>query len=183
GYHRSRGDVDRDVCLIPSSAHGTNAASAVMCGMRVVVVATDEHGNVDMADLEAKIDEHADRLSALMITYPSTFGVYEETVSDICEMVHQAGGQVYVDGANMNALVGLAQPGKFGADVSHLNLHKTFCIPHGGGGPGIGPVGVRAHLQPYLAGHHLHGSAAPVGPLSAAPHGSAGILAISWVYV
>ena len=143
GYHRSRGDVDRDVCLIPSSAHGTNAASAVMCGMRVVVVATDPHGNVDIADLEAKIAEHADRLAALMITYPSTLRRLRGDGSDICEMIHQAGGQVYVDGANMNALVGLAQPGKFGADVSHLNLHKTFCIPHGGGGPGIGPVGVR----------------------------------------
>jgi glycine dehydrogenase len=186
GYHRSRGDVERDVCLIPSSAHGTNAASAVMCGMRVVVVATDEHGNVDMADLEAKIAEHADRLSALMITYPSTFGVYEETVSDICEMVHEAGGQVYVDGANMNALVGLAQPGKFGADVSHLNLHKTFCIPHGGGGPGIGPVGVRGHLRPFLPNHPLQPAAGPSsgpGPVSAAPWGSAGILPISWAYI
>jgi glycine dehydrogenase len=186
GYHRSRGDVDRDVCLIPSSAHGTNAASAVMCGMRVVVVATDPHGNVDIADLEAKIAEHADRLAALMITYPSTFGVYEETVSDICEMIHQAGGQVYVDGANMNALVGLAQPGKFGADVSHLNLHKTFCIPHGGGGPGIGPVGVRSHLRPFLPNHPLQPAAGPAtgpGPVSAAPWGSAGILPISWAYI
>jgi glycine dehydrogenase len=186
GYHRSRGDLDRDVCLIPSSAHGTNAASAVMCGMRVVVVATDEHGNVDMSDLKAKIDEHADHLAALMITYPSTFGVYEETVSDICEMVHQAGGQVYVDGANMNALVGLAQPGKFGADVSHLNLHKTFCIPHGGGGPGIGPIGVRGHLRPFLPNHPLQPAAGPAsgpGPVSAAPWGSAGILPISWAYI
>ncbi len=186
GYHRSRGDVDRDVCLIPSSAHGTNAASAVMCGMRVVVVATDPHGNVDMADLEAKIAEHAEHLAALMITYPSTFGVYEETVSDICEMIHQAGGQVYVDGANMNALVGLAQPGKFGADVSHLNLHKTFCIPHGGGGPGIGPVGVRSHLRPFLPNHPLQPAAGPAtgpGPVSAAPWGSAGILPISWAYI
>src|SRR6478672_8656498 len=186
GYHRSRGDVDRDVCLIPSSAHGTNAASAVMCGMRVVVVATDDHGNVDMPDLEAKIDEHADHLAALMITYPSTFGVYEETVSDICEMVHQAGGQVYVDGANMNALVGLAQPGKFGADVSHLNLHKTFCIPHGGGGPGIGPIGVRGHLRPFLPNHPLQPAAGPAsgpGPVSAAPWGSASILPISWAYI
>ena len=170
GYHRSRGDVDRNVCLIPSSAHGTNAASAVMCGMRVVVVATDPHGNVDIADLEAKIAEHADHLAALMITYPSTFGVYEETVSDICEMIHQAGGQVYVDGANMNALVGLAQPGKFGADVSHLNLHKTFCIPHGGGGPGIGPVGVRSHLRPFLPNHPLQPAAGPSrGPVPSRP--------------
>ena len=186
GYHRSRGDVDRNVCLIPSSAHGTNAASAVMCGMRVVVVATDPHGNVDIADLEAKIAEHADHLAALMITYPSTFGVYEETVSDICEMIHQAGGQVYVDGANMNALVGLAQPGKFGADVSHLNLHKTFCIPHGGGGPGIGPVGVRNHLRPFLPNHPLQPAAGPStgpGPVAAAPWGSAGILPISWAYI
>ena len=186
GYHRSRGDDERNVCLIPSSAHGTNAASAVMCGMRVVVVATDPHGNVDIADLEAKIAEHREHLAALMITYPSTFGVYEETVSDICEMIHQAGGQVYVDGANMNALVGLAQPGKFGADVSHLNLHKTFCIPHGGGGPGIGPVGVRNHLRPFLPNHPLQPAAGPStgpGPVSAAPWGSAGILPISWAYI
>ena len=186
GYHRSRGDDHRDVCLIPSSAHGTNAASAVMCGMRVVVVATDEHGNVDLADLEGKIAEHAARLAALMITYPSTFGVYEESVGDICEQVHAAGGQVYVDGANMNALVGLAQPGKFGADVSHLNLHKTFCIPHGGGGPGIGPVAVRAHLRPFLPNHPLQPAAGPAsgpGPVSAAPWGSAGILPISWAYI
>jgi glycine dehydrogenase len=186
GYHRSRGDTGRDVCLIPSSAHGTNAASAVMAGMRVVVVATDDHGNVDLEDLEQKIDDHRDALAALMITYPSTFGVYEETVGEICAKVHAAGGQVYVDGANMNALVGLAQPGKFGADVSHLNLHKTFCIPHGGGGPGVGPVAVRAHLRPFLPNHPLQAAAGPAsgpGPVSAAPWGSAGILPIPWAYI
>ncbi len=192
GYHHGRGDVGRDVCLIPSSAHGTNAASAVMAGMRVVVVACTEAGDVDLDDLRAKIAEHGDRLAALMITYPSTFGVYEETVSEICALVHDAGGQVYVDGANLNALVGLAKPGKFGADVSHLNLHKTFCIPHGGGGPGVGPVGVRAHLAPYLPGHPLRPEAGPTGrghedggtgPVSGAPWGSAGILPIPWAYI
>ena len=192
GYHRARGQSQRDVCLIPSSAHGTNPASAAMAGMRVVVVACDEQGNVDLADLAAKIDEHADRLAALMITYPSTHGVFEESVTQICEMVHQAGGQVYVDGANLNALVGLAKPGEFGADVSHLNLHKTFCIPHGGGGPGVGPVGVRAHLAPYLPSHPLRPQAGPVGrghadggtgPVSGAPWGSAGILPIPWAYI
>ncbi|MFD0890244.1 aminotransferase class V-fold PLP-dependent enzyme, partial [Streptosporangium algeriense] len=149
-YHRARGEAGRDVCLIPSSAHGTNAASAVMAGMRVVVVACDDNGNVDLADLDAKLGKHRDRLAAIMVTYPSTHGVYEETITQICERVHEAGGQVYVDGANLNALVGLAKPGEFGADVSHLNLHKTFCIPHGGGGPGVGPVAVRAHLAAYL---------------------------------
>jgi glycine dehydrogenase len=186
GYHRARGDVGREVCLIPSSAHGTNAASAVMAGMRVVVIATDVHGNVDVSDLEAKIAEHGERIAAMMITYPSTFGVYEQAVSDICAMVHDAGGQMYVDGANLNALVGLAQPGKFGADVSHLNLHKTFCIPHGGGGPGVGPVAVRAHLRPHLPNHPLQPAAGPAsgpGPVSAAPWGSAGILPISWAYI
>ncbi|WP_369812762.1 aminomethyl-transferring glycine dehydrogenase [Kineosporia sp. R_H_3] len=185
-YHRSRGETDRDVCLIPSSAHGTNAASAVMAGLRVVVVKCDEDGNVDMADLRAKVDEHAARLAAVMITYPSTHGVFEEAVADLCAAVHDAGGQVYVDGANLNALVGLSKPGKFGADVSHLNLHKTFCIPHGGGGPGVGPVGVRAHLAPYLPNHPMDDGAGPatgVGPISAAPFGSAGILPISWTYV
>ncbi len=179
GYHRSRGDEQRDVCLIPVSAHGTNAASAVMCGMRVVVIACDDKGDIDLDDLRAKIAEHGDQLAALMITYPSTHGVYEETVGEICAMVHDAGGQVYVDGANMNALVGVAQPGKFGADVSHLNLHKTFCIPHGGGGPGVGPVAVRAHLRPFLPNHPLQGP----GPVSAAPWGSASILPISWAYI
>ena len=150
-YHRANGDTGRDVCLIPSSAHGTNAASAVMAGMRVVVVACDDEGNVDVDDLRAKIAQHADALAALMVTYPSTHGVFETAIGDICALVHDAGGQVYVDGANLNALVGLAKPGKFGADVSHLNLHKTFCIPHGGGGPGVGPVAVREHLAPVPA--------------------------------
>ncbi|TKK84214.1 aminomethyl-transferring glycine dehydrogenase [Herbidospora galbida] len=176
-YHRANGDAERDVCLIPSSAHGTNAASAVMAGMRVVVVACDADGNVDLADLDAKIAKHADRLAAIMVTYPSTHGVYEETIVELCAKVHAAGGQVYVDGANLNALVGLAKLGEFGADVSHLNLHKTFCIPHGGGGPGVGPVAVKAHLAGFLPGR------GPVGPVSAAPFGSAGILPISWAYV
>ena len=186
GYHEARGDVDRDVCLIPASAHGTNAASAVMAGMRVVVVATASTGDVDVDDLHAKIAEHGDRLAALMVTYPSTHGVFEDTIGDICASVHDAGGQVYVDGANLNALVGLARPGRFGADVSHLNLHKTFCIPHGGGGPGVGPVAVRDHLAPYLPNHPLDDAAGPAtgpGPVSAAPYGSAGILPISWAYV
>ncbi|MFB4263402.1 aminomethyl-transferring glycine dehydrogenase [Nonomuraea sp. GTA35] len=181
-YHRANGHGERDVCLIPSSAHGTNAASAIMAGMRVVVVACDSDGNVDLADLDAKIDKHRDALAAIMVTYPSTHGVYEETITEVCAKVHDAGGQVYVDGANLNALVGLAKPGEFGADVSHLNLHKTFCIPHGGGGPGVGPVAVRGHLAAYLPGHPLH-NGTPVGPVSAAPYGSAGILPISWAYV
>ncbi|MFE7158830.1 aminomethyl-transferring glycine dehydrogenase [Streptomyces sp. NPDC057636] len=186
GYHRANGDDQRTVCLIPSSAHGTNAASAVMAGMKVVVVKTADDGEIDVADLRAKIEQYADELSVLMITYPSTHGVFEEHVADICAQVHDAGGQVYVDGANLNALVGLAKPGHFGGDVSHLNLHKTFCIPHGGGGPGVGPVGVRAHLAPYLPNHPLQPAAGPetgVGPISAAPWGSAGILPISWAYV
>ncbi|MEO3868147.1 aminomethyl-transferring glycine dehydrogenase [Nonomuraea sp. B12E4] len=181
-YHRANGESGRDVCLIPSSAHGTNAASAVMAGMRVVVVACDTDGNVDLADLDAKIDKHRDQLAAIMVTYPSTHGVYEETITEVCAKVHDAGGQVYVDGANLNALVGLAKPGEFGADVSHLNLHKTFCIPHGGGGPGVGPVAVRGHLAAFLPGHPLRDGTA-VGPVSAAPHGSAGILPISWAYI
>ncbi|MFJ4715144.1 aminomethyl-transferring glycine dehydrogenase [Streptomyces sp. NPDC088785] len=186
GYHRANGDDQRTVCLIPSSAHGTNAASAVMAGMKVVVVKTADDGEIDVEDLRAKIEQYADQLAVLMITYPSTHGVFEEHVADICAAVHDAGGQVYVDGANLNALVGLAKPGHFGGDVSHLNLHKTFCIPHGGGGPGVGPVGVRAHLAPYLPNHPLQPSAGPetgVGPISAAPWGSAGILPISWAYV
>jgi glycine dehydrogenase len=186
GYHRANGDTERDVCLIPASAHGTNAASAVMAGMRVVVVATAPTGDVDVEDLQAKIAQHGERLAALMVTYPSTHGVFEDTIGDICAAVHDAGGQVYVDGANLNALVGLARPGKFGADVSHLNLHKTFCIPHGGGGPGVGPVAVRSHLAPYLPNHPLEEAAGPAtgpGPVSAAPYGSAGILPISWAYV
>jgi glycine dehydrogenase len=176
-YHRSRGEQHRDVCLIPQSAHGTNAASAVMAGMRVVVVATDGDGNIDLDDLDRKIDAHRDRLAAIMVTYPSTHGVYENGIAELCTKVHDAGAQVYVDGANLNALVGYARPGRFGADVSHLNLHKTFCIPHGGGGPGVGPVAVRGHLAGFLPGR---GSA---GPVSAAPHGSAGILPISWAYI
>ncbi len=185
-FHRAAGEGHRDVCLIPASAHGTNAASAVMAGMRVVVVATAPTGDVDVADLTAKIEQHRDRLAALMVTYPSTHGVYEDTIADVCATVHDAGGQVYVDGANLNALVGLARPGRFGADVSHLNLHKTFCIPHGGGGPGVGPVAVRTHLAPYLPNHPLDPAAGPrtgPGPVSAAPYGSAGILPISWAYV
>ena len=186
-YHQANGESHRRVCLIPASAHGTNAASAVMAGLRVVVVGTDAaSGNVDMDDLRAKVEQHRDNLAAVMVTYPSTHGVYEDTIGELCALVHEAGGQVYVDGANLNALMGLAQPGKFGADVSHLNLHKTFCIPHGGGGPGVGPVGVRAHLAPYLPNHPLAPEAGPatgVGPISGAPYGSAGILPISWAYV
>ncbi len=184
-YHLSRGDEQRDVCLIPASAHGTNAASAVMAGMRVVVVACDEQGNVDVDDFRAKADEHADRLAALMVTYPSTHGVFEERIGEICDIVHAHGGQVYVDGANLNALVGVARPGWFGGDVSHLNLHKTFCIPHGGGGPGVGPVAARAHLAPFLPNHPAAAEAGPAtgpGPISAAPWGSAGILPISYTY-
>jgi glycine dehydrogenase len=181
-YHRARGDHQRTICLIPSSAHGTNAASAVMAGMDVVVVACDDDGNVDLGDVAARLEEAGDRLAAIMITYPSTHGVFEASVRELCEMIHAAGGQVYVDGANLNALVGHARPGEFGADVSHLNLHKTFCIPHGGGGPGVGPIGVRAHLAPFLPGHPL-AEDQPVGPVSAAPYGSAGILPISWMYI
>ena len=186
-YHRANGQHQRDVCLIPSSAHGTNPASANMVGMEVVVVASDANGNVDLDDLTAKIAKVGDRLAALMVTYPSTHGVFEESITRICDMIHAAGGQVYMDGANMNAMVGVAQPGKFGADVSHLNLHKTFCIPHGGGGPGVGPVGVRSHLAPFLPGvvgeqgTMLQGAA--VGPVSAAPFGSASILPIPFVYI
>ncbi|CAM3336464.1 aminomethyl-transferring glycine dehydrogenase [Tsukamurella hominis] len=182
-YHLSRGDAHRTVCLIPSSAHGTNAASAVMAGLRVVVVASRESGDVDTADLKEKIAKHADELAAIMITYPSTHGVYEHEVREICGAVHEAGGQVYVDGANMNALVGLARPGKFGGDVSHLNLHKTFCIPHGGGGPGVGPIGVRSHLAPFLPGHPLEPSLGTGPTISAAPFGSASILPITWAYI
>ena len=185
-YHDSRGDHGRTICLIPSSAHGTNAASAVMAGMKVVVVSCDENGNVSVEDIKSKIAEHGSALAALMITYPSTHGVFESAVSDICAMVHEAGGQVYVDGANLNALVGVAQPGKFGADVSHLNLHKTFAIPHGGGGPGVGPVIARAHLAPFLPNHPMDAAAGPntgPGPISGAPFGSASILPISWAYI
>lgn len=185
-YHRARGDAHRDICLIPSSAHGTNPASAVMAGMKVVIVACDDQGNVDMSDLQAKVEQHSAQLAAIMVTYPSTHGVFEESIVDLCALIHEHGGQVYVDGANLNALIGLAAPGKFGADVSHLNLHKTFCIPHGGGGPGMGPIGVGAHLAPYLP-------SSPVSPVtgldagndvvSSAPYGSASILPISWVYI
>ena len=186
GYHRSRGDEQRDVCLIPSSAHGTNAASAVMAGMKVMVVECDDDGNVDVSHLAQLAEDHRDNLAALMITYPSTHGVFEVEVRKICAIVHDAGGQVYLDGANLNAMVGLAQPGRFGADVSHLNLHKTFCIPHGGGGPGVGPIGVGAHLAPFLPNHPATPVAGPPsgpGPIAGAPWGSAGILAIPWMYI
>ena len=182
-YHRSRGEAHRSICLIPASAHGTNPASAQMAGMEVVGVRCDENGNVDVEDLREKATHYADILAAVMITYPSTHGVFEERIRDICEIVHRFGGQVYLDGANLNAQVGLVYPGKFGADVSHLNLHKTFCIPHGGGGPGVGPIGVRSHLAPFLPGHPEFAIASPVGPVSAAPYGSASILAISWAYI
>jgi glycine dehydrogenase len=196
-YHRSRGEGHRDICLIPESAHGTNPASAQMCGMTVVVTRCDANGNVDVEDIRAKAGKHADRLAAIMITYPSTHGVFEEDVVEICEIVHRHGGQVYTDGANMNALVGLAKPGKWGSDVSHLNLHKTFCIPHGGGGPGVGPCAVRSHLAPFLPSANplppLAGEDARraeggkpegrVGMVSAATHGSASILPISWMYI
>nr|WP_024301622.1 aminomethyl-transferring glycine dehydrogenase [Pseudogulbenkiania sp. MAI-1] len=181
-YHASRGEGQRDVCLIPSSAHGTNPASAQMVNMRVVVVACDTAGNIDVDDLQAKAEQHSDKLAAIMITYPSTHGVFEERVREICDIVHTHGGQVYIDGANMNALVGLAQPGSFGGDVSHLNLHKTFCIPHGGGGPGVGPIGVKSHLAPFLPGHKT-GELAGGGAVSAAPYGSASILPITWSYI
>ncbi|WP_323794348.1 aminomethyl-transferring glycine dehydrogenase, partial [Nocardioides sp.] len=186
GYHHSRGDVQRDVCLIPSSAHGTNAASAVMAGMKVVVVKSGDDGTVDLSDLHQQCEKHADTLAAIMVTYPSTHGAYEDTIGDLCDLVHRYGGQVYVDGANLNALLGYAKPGEFGGDVSHLNLHKTFCIPHGGGGPGVGPVAVREHLAPFLPSHAAHPEAEKregIGPISAAPYGSAGILPISWAYV
>jgi glycine cleavage system P protein (glycine dehydrogenase) len=185
-YHRGCGHGERNVCLIPASAHGTNAASAAMAGMKVVVVRCDDKGNIDLDHLRSTVDAHRDDLAAIMITYPSTHGVYEDTVRTVCGLVHDAGGQVYVDGANLNALIGLARFGRFGADVSHLNLHKTFCIPHGGGGPGVGPIGVRSHLAPYLPNHPLQPKAGPrtgVGPISAAPWGSASILPISWAYV
>ena len=182
-YHASRGEPHRDICLIPSSAHGTNAASAALAGLRVVVVACRDNGDVDLDDLRAKVAEHADRLAALMVTYPSTHGVYEHDIADICAAVHDAGGQVYIDGANLNALVGLARPGKFGGDVSHLNLHKTFCIPHGGGGPGVGPVAARSHLAPFLPGHPFAPELPQGPPVSSAPYGSASILPITWAYI
>jgi glycine dehydrogenase len=183
-YHRSRSEPERTVCLIPESAHGTNAASAVLAGLKVVVVKCGSDGAIDLADLAAKLEAQQEAIAAIMLTYPSTNGVFEETLTQVCDRVHAAGGQVYVDGANLNALLGLARPGEFGADVSHLNLHKTFCIPHGGGGPGVGPVAVRAHLAPFLPGHPmLAGPAAAAGPVAAAPYGSAGILPISWAYI
>jgi glycine cleavage system P protein (glycine dehydrogenase) len=183
GYHAARGQAHRNICLIPSSAHGTNPASAHMAGMEVVVVACDARGDVDVDDLRAKAGRHANNLAAVMITYPSTHGVFEEHIGEICDIVHGHGGQVYLDGANLNAQVGLARPGDYGADVSHLNLHKTFCIPHGGGGPGMGPIGVKAHLAPFLPGHPSSGGMGTAGPVSAAPFGSASILTISYVYI
>jgi glycine dehydrogenase len=181
-YHRARGEAHRKVCLIPSSAHGTNPASASMVGMDVVVVACDAGGNVDVDDLRKKAEQHSANLAAVMITYPSTHGVFEEQIREICDIVHSHGGQVYLDGANLNAQVGLARPGEYGADVSHLNLHKTFCIPHGGGGPGMGPIGVKKHLAPFLPGHESGGKVA-VEAVSAAPYGSASILVISYIYI
>jgi len=184
-FHESRGESQRDVCLIPQSAHGTNPASAVMAGMSVVVVRTDERGNIDLADLRDKAAANASRLAAIMVTYPSTHGVFEEGIRELCQIVHANGGQVYVDGANMNAMVGLCRPGDIGADVCHLNLHKTFCIPHGGGGPGMGPIACAAHLAPFLPGHPLVrvGGTEAIGPVSAAPWGSASILPISYMYI
>jgi glycine dehydrogenase len=195
GYHASRGEAGRDIVLIPASAHGTNAASAALAGLRVAVVATADDGEVLLDDLRAKLEQHGEQVAGIMITYPSTHGVYEEHVREVCDLVHQAGGQVYIDGANLNALVGLARPGEFGGDVSHLNLHKTFCIPHGGGGPGVGPVAVAEHLVPFLPGDPTPGAASAgtstgeggassgIAPVSAAPHGSAGILPISYAYL
>ena len=182
-YHQSRGDSHRNICLIPSSAHGTNPASAQMCGMRVVVVGCDERGNVDLGELRDKAAQYSDQLAAIMVTYPSTHGVFEEGITDICGIVHEHGGQVYIDGANLNAMVGLCQPGQFGGDVSHLNLHKTFCIPHGGGGPGVGPVAVKQHLAAFLPGHDAFEQRPAVGAVSSAPWGSASILPITWMYI
>ena len=182
-WHASRGDAERTICLIPESAHGTNPASAQMAGLQVVVTRCDSDGNVDLADLEAKCRQHADRLACVMITYPSTYGVFERRVRELCEIVHRHGGRVYVDGANMNALVGVAAPGEFGGDVAHLNLHKTFCIPHGGGGPGVGPVCVVADLVPFLPGHASGGAGRSGGAVSAAPLGNAAVLPISWMYM
>ena len=184
-YHIHRGEAHRDVCLIPESAHGTNPASAVMSGLKVVVVNCDRQGNIDIVDLQTKAEKHKDNLAAMMITYPSTHGVFEEEILDICEIIHARGGQVYMDGANMNAQVGLCRPAEIGADVCHLNLHKTFCIPHGGGGPGMGPIGVKSHLAPFLPGHSVINIAGEnsSGAVSAAPWGSASILPISWMYI
>ncbi len=185
-YHESRGDAHRNICLIPSSAHGTNPATAQMASMKVVVVACDKEGNIDMADLRAKAEEVSENLACIMVTYPSTHGVYEESIREVCDIIHSHGGQVYMDGANMNAQVGVTSPGFIGSDVSHLNLHKTFCIPHGGGGPGVGPIGVKAHLAPFMPAHSLvsvKGTTATNGAVSAAPFGSAAILPISWAYI
>jgi glycine dehydrogenase len=190
-YHQARGDNHRNVCIIPTSAHGTNPASAAMCGMSIVTIGTDAHGNVDIAELQQAAEKHKDNLAALMVTYPSTHGVYEEGIDDICNIIHKYGGQVYMDGANMNAQVGLTSPGHIGADVCHLNLHKTFCIPHGGGGPGMGPIGVKKHLAPFLPSHPVvptggipaPENAQPLGVISAAPWGSALILPISYSYI
>jgi glycine dehydrogenase len=186
-YHESRGDDQRNVCIVPVSAHGTNPASSVSAGFEVVTVNCDEKGNIDLADLRAKVTQHADTLGATMITYPSTHGVFEETVREACDIIHEHGGQVYLDGANMNALIGLCRPGEFGVDVCHLNLHKTFAIPHGGGGPGVGPIGVAEHLRPFLPGHPVappaNAGEQTVGAIAAAPYGSASILPISWMYL
>ena len=186
-FHINNGDLDRNICLIPSSAHGTNPASAQMAGMKVVVVNCDHEGNVDVNDLKAKAELHSKNLAALMVTYPSTHGVFEEGIKDICKIIHDHGGQVYMDGANLNALVGIAKPGKFGPDVCHMNLHKTFCIPHGGGGPGMGPIGVNKHLEPFLPNHVVvkenSGPSTGMGSVSSAPWGSASILPISWMYI
>ncbi len=184
-YHESRGDKHRRVCLIPTSAHGTNPASAVMAGMDIVLVRCDNNGNIEVADLKAKAEQHKEKLAALMVTYPSTHGVFEEAIKEICAIVHTNGGQVYMDGANMNAQVGLCRPGEIGADVCHINLHKTFCIPHGGGGPGMGPIAVAQHLAPFLPGHPVVkvGGSEAIGPVSAGPWGSANILVISWAYI
>ena len=182
-YHRSRGEAERRIMLIPSSAHGTNAASAALAGLKVVVVGSLDSGDIDVDDLRAKIDKHAGEIAGIMITYPSTHGVYEHAIDEICATVHDAGGQVYIDGANLNALVGIARPGRFGGDVSHLNLHKTFCIPHGGGGPGVGPVAVAEHLAPFLPGHPYEDGMENRAPVSSAPFGSASILPITWAYI
>ena len=184
-YLESIGQGHRNVCIIPVSAHGTNPASAAMCGMQVVTVKCDDKGNLDLEDLKAKVEKHKDKLAATMITYPSTYGVFEEEIKQVCQIIHDNGGQVYMDGANLNAQMGLCNPAEIGADVCHLNLHKTFCIPHGGGGPGMGPIGVKAHLAPFLPGHPIiaTGGDHGIGPISAAPWGSASILPISWAYL
>merc|ERR1711990_422609 len=185
-YHQNNGDYHRNVCIIPVSAHGTNPASAVMSGMKIVTVTTDDQGNVDIDDLKEKVEKHSENLGALMVTYPSTYGVYESKIDEICKIIHDNGGQVYMDGANMNAQVGLTSPGLIGADVCHLNLHKTFAIPHGGGGPGAGPIGVRAHLAPFLPSHPItpfYNHESSLGTISAAPFGNTGVLPISWAYI